>query len=110
MENLLNEVEAAFDPAALAVTLVRGHVADNVDALNALSPEAAAAVLSYLPSDRAIDILDQPELDAAPEVVRHLPADQVAPLLSGMAADRAADARSSWPVISHPSPGQQASR
>jgi magnesium transporter len=91
MEDILNEVEAAFDPAALAVTLVRDHVADNVDALNALAADQAAAVLSYLPFDRAIDILDQPELDAAPDIVRALPEDLFATLLSGMAADRAAD-------------------
>jgi magnesium transporter len=91
MEDIRTEADAALDPAALAVTLVRDHVADNVETLNALTPEQAAAVLRHLPQDRAVDILDQPGLDAAPDIVRDLPPDLAGPLLSGMAADRAAD-------------------
>jgi magnesium transporter len=91
MEDTRIDPEAARDPAAFAAALVRGHVADNVEALNQLPPETAAAVLSHLPRERAVDILDQPGLDSALEIIRLLPADLAATLMSGMAADRAAD-------------------
>ena len=91
MEDTRTEAEAALDPAALATTLVRDYVADNVEALNRLPPETAAAVLAHLPRERAIDILDQADLDAAPDIVRLFPPNLAASLLTGMAADRAAD-------------------
>jgi len=87
----LIESETAFDPAALAARLVGDHVADNVEVLNALTPEQAAAALTHLPRERAIDILDQAALDAAPEIVALLPENLAPQLVSGMSADRAAD-------------------
>lgn len=91
MEDNRIDPEAALDPAAFAAGLVRDHVADNVEALNQLPPETATAVLSHLPRERAVDILDQPGLDSALEIIRLLPAELAATLVSGMAADRAAD-------------------
>ena len=83
--------EAAFDAAALAARIAGDHAADTVESLNALAPEDAAAVISHLPHDRAVEILDYAELDAAPDIVLALPAGLVPSLLNGMSADRAAD-------------------
>jgi len=88
------EKTVAFDDLSLAMVakdFLQHHVADNVEALNDLEPDEAAAVLTHLPQERAVEILDQPELDAVPEIVEALPADVGVRLLSGMAADRAAD-------------------
>ena len=91
MEETVIDPEAEIDPAVFAATLVPNHVADNVEALNQLPPEKAAAVLPHLPRDRAIDILDQPGLNEASDIIRLLPPDLAVTLLTGMAADRAAD-------------------
>ncbi len=91
MEDTRIDPEAEIDPAAFAATLVRDHVADNVETLNQLPPETAAAVLALLPRERAVDILDQPGLNEAAEIIRLLPAELAVTLLGGMAADRAAD-------------------
>jgi magnesium transporter len=91
MEDNVIDPEAEIDPAVFAATLVPNHVADNVEALNQLPPEKAAAVLPHLPRERAIDILDQPGLNEASDIIRLLPPDLAVTLLTGMAADRAAD-------------------
>jgi len=91
MDDIRISEAAAFDAAALASRIVSDHAADTVEALNALTAEEAAAVISHLPHDRAVDILDSAELDAAPDIVRELPAALVPQLLSAMSADRAAD-------------------
>jgi magnesium transporter len=86
-----DSIAETTDPAVLADTLLRQHVADNVEALNHLDPQAGAAVLARLPADRAVEILDQPELEFAPELVSLLPLEQAGHLLAATAADRAAD-------------------
>jgi magnesium transporter len=90
MDDIRNS-DAAFDAAAHASRIAGDHAADTVEALNALAPEDAAAVISHLPHDRAVEILDYAELDAAPDIVLALPAGLAPSLLSGMSADRAAD-------------------
>jgi magnesium transporter len=87
----IRTVEAAFDPAAFVTELGSDHAADIVEALNALSAGDAAAVISHLPHDRAVEVLDYAELDAAPEIILALPASLAPALVSGMSADRAAD-------------------
>jgi magnesium transporter len=80
-----------LDPAVLARGMLTQHVADNVETLNHLDEELAAAVLAQLPAERAVEILDQPELDIAPDLVVLLPPDLASRLLGAMSADRAAD-------------------
>jgi magnesium transporter len=80
-----------LDPAVQAREMLAHHVADNVEALNHLDNDVAAAVLARLPAERAVEILDQPELDFAPDLVELLPPDQASRLLAAMSADRAAD-------------------
>jgi magnesium transporter len=64
-----------LDPAVQAREMLAHHVADNVEALNHLDNDVAAAVLAQLPAERAVEILDQPELDFAPDLVELLPPD-----------------------------------
>jgi magnesium transporter len=80
-----------FDAAAMAARLIEESAPDIADALDALEPEAAAAVLALMSQERAIEVLDQPSLDQAGEMLALLPRKQAAPLLTGMSADRAAD-------------------
>ena len=75
----------------LAADLLQHHVADNVEFLNTLPDEEAAALIAQLPVERAVEILDQPEFYRAPEIIELLPPERAAALLTGMAADRAAD-------------------
>jgi magnesium transporter len=80
-----------LDVFALASRLSGGHVADNVEILNQLEPQDAAAVLVLLPVDISIEILDKPELNFGPEIVEALPRQTATILLAGMSADMAAD-------------------
>lgn len=80
-----------LDVYALASRLSGGHVADNVEILNQLEPQDAAAVLVLLPVDTSVEILDKPELNFGPEIVEALPRQTATILLAGMSADMAAD-------------------
>lgn len=80
-----------LDVFALASRLSGGHVADNVEILNQLEPQDAAAVLVLLPVDISVEILDKPELNFGPEIVEALPRQTATILLAGMSADMAAD-------------------
>lgn len=80
-----------LDVLALASRLSSGHVADNVEILNQLEPEDAAAVLVLLPVDTSVDILDKPELNFGAEIIEALPRKTATILLAGMSADMAAD-------------------
>jgi magnesium transporter len=79
------------DPAALAAEMASYHVADVVEALNALSPELAASVLDNMPIDRVTDILEQPGFDKPRELIERLPLDRAATIVDAMPADRRAD-------------------
>ncbi|MBN9147879.1 MULTISPECIES: magnesium transporter [unclassified Nitrobacter] len=80
-----------LDVFALASRLSDGHVADNVEILNQLAPQDAAAVLVLLPIDTSVEILDKPELNFGPEIIEALPRRTATVLLAGMSADMAAD-------------------
>lgn len=80
-----------LDVYALASRLSGDHVADNVEILNQLEPQDAAAVLVLLPVDISVEILDKPELNFGPEIVEALPRQTATILLAGMSADMAAD-------------------
>ena len=83
--------DGAPDLLALVARLDDEHVADNVEVINTLSPQDAAALLLLLPHDSAVQILDIPELDFGTEIIEALPRDKAAALLGGMSADMAAD-------------------
>lgn len=79
-----------FAPLALAEQYQSGHVADIVEALNALTPEQATAIIAALPLGRAFDVMDQPDLDHVADIIVGMPVRKAAELLAGMSADRAA--------------------
>ena len=79
------------DSASLVARLSDERAADIVEALNDLTPDIAAAVLLGLPSERAVEVLDQPGLNNGPEIVARLPREVAASLLSEVSADRLAD-------------------
>src|ERR1700730_6542488 len=83
--------ETLPDPAAIAAEMATYHVADVVEALNALSPELAASVLESMPIERATDILEQPGFDKPRELIERLPLDRAATIVGAMSADRRAD-------------------
>ena len=50
--------EGDFNAAALAGRLTRNDVADSVEVINQLGAEEAAAVITQLPTETAIELLD----------------------------------------------------
>ncbi|MBB4190517.1 magnesium transporter [Rhizobium aethiopicum] len=66
-------------------------IAERVDALNALSIQDAGRVLSGMPLDYAVNILDRPELRNAAQILALISAEDAARLLHGMSNDRVAD-------------------
>jgi magnesium transporter len=83
--------DGKFDVFALASRLSDGHVADNVEILNQLDSDDAAAVLLLLPVEMSVQILDKPELYHGPEIIAALPRRTAVTLLTEMSADVAAD-------------------
>jgi len=79
------------NPAFLAASMIEERAPDIVEALNDMPRELAVAVLLHLPSDRAIEVLDQPGLEREPELVTLMPREAAARLLAGVSADRVAD-------------------
>src|SRR3954469_5447870 len=90
-DTLLDPAEAAHNPAAFATQLANERAADIVELLNEQTPEVAASILQHLPTERVIEVLDQPGLDHGPEIVAALPRDTALALLTGVSADRLAD-------------------
>ncbi|WP_454848793.1 magnesium transporter [Rhizobium binxianense] len=66
-------------------------VAERVEALNALAATEAARILSRMPQDYAVNILDQPELRNAASILALMEPGDSARLLHGMSNDRVAD-------------------
>ena len=66
-------------------------IAERVDALNALAVQDAGRVLSGMPLDYAVNILDRPELRNAAQILALISAEDAARLLHGMSNDRVAD-------------------
>jgi magnesium transporter len=89
--SLSMNLEILPDPSVIAGEMATYHVADVVEALNALSPELAASVLEAMPIDRATDILEQPGFDKPRELIGRLPLDRAATIVAAMSADRRAD-------------------
>jgi len=91
MTEILETTDGAVDTLALASRLSDGHVADNVEILNQLRPDDAAAVLLLLPVEMSTEILNKPELYHGPEIIAALPRRTAIILLTEMSADVAAD-------------------
>ncbi len=91
MTDIHTAPDGALDMAALVARLNTEHVADNVEEINKLAPDEAAALLQLLPQDTAFQILDKPELDFGAEIIEALPRDTAAIYLAGMSSDMAAD-------------------
>jgi magnesium transporter len=79
------------DLLALVARMDDEHVADNVELINHLAPDDAAALLLLLPNELSIQILDTPELHFGAEILQELPREKAAVLLAGMSSDMAAD-------------------
>ena len=77
--------------ADLVTKFANDYVADIVEALNDLPDPTAAEVLTLLPLERGIEVLDLPGLETAAEIVALIPEDRAVQLLEGMSADRRAD-------------------
>ena len=82
---------SAVDPILFA-EIVGEHVADIVTRLNETDLDAAAGVLSRLPFERAVEVLDRPELTRAGELLLTLPPELSGRAVAAMSADRAAAA------------------
>lgn len=92
MQYVLGEAAgSAVDPIFFA-EIAGEHVADIVTRLNAADLEAAAAVLSLLPFERSIEVLDRPELTRAGDLLLTLSPELSGRALAAMSADRAAAA------------------
>ena len=81
-----------YDKIATAVgDLAHQRAPDIIEALNSHPPEAAASILQQLPSDMAVEVLDQPGIDNVCEIIAALPVETAVTLLTAVSADRAAD-------------------
>lgn len=85
-------VETIQNPnAAMAARLELDHAADIVEFLNGKGTAEITELVSHMPLNWAVEVLDQPELRDASEVIEALPQEKAVAILEGMAADRAAD-------------------
>lgn len=66
-------------------------IAERVEAVNALNAADAARILSRMPQERAVNMLDRPELRNASTILALLSAEDATRLLHGMSNDRVAD-------------------
>jgi magnesium transporter len=81
----------AGDPAELTEVLSGMRAADIADAMNELPPEGAARVLTVIPYEMAVQVLDAPELDQEAEIFRLLEDRAAATLVEAMSADQQAN-------------------
>jgi magnesium transporter len=86
VNDLIAGVAAGLRPARRGV-----YLADIVDMLQQLAPQAAADRLARMRDVRAVGVLDRPEFTAAPEVLALLPVPRAIQLVTQMSEDRAAD-------------------
>jgi magnesium transporter len=79
------------DPEEFAEVVGGMQPADIVEAIKSLAPEAAARVLSALPFDTAVLVLDDPELENRLGIMRALDAHTCGRFLGAMSADQQAE-------------------
>ncbi len=85
------KTHAGADPAVLAASIARQHVADIVEVLNNLPSEKGTGILARLPQERAIEVFESPQLAGAAERILRLPDQQASAILAEISADRATD-------------------
>jgi magnesium transporter len=78
-------------PTSEAPDLAALHPADAVEALNAMAPEKAGALLSEMDFRAAVNILDQAGLEHGAALVEAMHPEKAVPLLAEIAADRRAE-------------------
>jgi magnesium transporter len=91
MQGNTNSSEVTRASLVLAAELANEHVADVAEFLNEQSADIASNVLTRLPLDRAVEVLDQSELVTSPNLLAALPDDKATMFLPRMSADRVAD-------------------
>jgi magnesium transporter len=79
------------DPEEFAEVVGGMQPADIVEAIKSLAPEAAARVLSALPFETAVPVLDDPELENRLAIMRVLDAHTCGRLLAAMSGDQQAE-------------------
>jgi magnesium transporter len=77
-------------PAAVN-TLMTAHAADVAEWLNALDPARAAELLSELPLEHAVRVIEQPEFEQRARLFRHLHTPAAVDIFKAMSPDQQAD-------------------
>jgi magnesium transporter len=78
-------------PQAAAAEIAGLHPADGIEALNRLTPEAAAAVIRELAAKTAVPLFNTPGLSDPSDLLHALPHDLSAAILAGLHPDRRAE-------------------
>jgi magnesium transporter len=81
----------AGDAAEFAQVVAGMRSADVAEALRDLPPSAAARVISALPFDLAVQVLDEPELERRVAMVQAMDVRTAGPLVDGMSSDQRTD-------------------
>jgi magnesium transporter len=80
------------DPIELAQALEGLRAADVAEALQELTPDAAAKLMAVLPFDLAVQVFDEPELEGHRcAIVEHMDEGAAAALIEAMSSDQQAD-------------------
>lgn len=79
------------DPTELAESVAPWRGVDIAEGLNRMPPDAAAKVVTNLPFDLAVDVLNEPELDRRHDLIRHMERGVAAALIEALSPDRRAD-------------------
>src|SRR5947208_539150 len=85
---VLRSLSAGSPEAARKLTTT--HEADVAEVLNRFDPEAAAQVVSALPFDFAVRVLEQPEFERRAELFRHFASDTGVGFIRAMSPDQQA--------------------
>ena len=78
-------------PSEITAALASVHEADLAEALNRVDSGRAAEVISALPFEFAVRVVEHPELERRHEVFHHFPTDKAVAFIEAMSADQQAD-------------------
>ena len=79
------------DPAELAEAVAPWRGVDIAEGLNRMPPDAAAKVVTNLPFDLAVEVLNEPELDHRHDIIHRMERGVAAALIEALSPDRRAD-------------------
>jgi magnesium transporter len=79
------------DPVEFAQVVAGFRAPDIAEALRDLAPVAAARVVSALPFDLAVQVLDDPDLEQRVGIIQAMPVEGAGPLIEAMSSDQRAD-------------------